>query len=347
MVGGRAYTEAYKLAIEASLDGIAILDANERHTYVSQAYADIFGYHDAVELLGQPFDLVFEADALETLGDAVLPAVISKGSWRGTLECAHRTGHTFPAELSISSINDRQLVCIVRDVSVQATREQELQRQNARLEEFAALVSHDLKNPLAVAIGSLELAEEAGTSEDFQRIRDALDRMEELIDDVLELARTGRTVQAVESVEVAALARRAWSQVTVNGATLEIDADRVVMADPERLQTLFENLFGNAIRHVGPEVTVRITAPDTDTFSVEDDGPGIPEEAREQVFESGYTTDLDGTGYGLAIVRNIAEAHGWSVRVEAGDTGGARFVISGVSQPPTAETAGAWSAATD
>jgi signal transduction histidine kinase len=85
------------------------------------------------------------------------------------------------------------------------------------------------------------------------------------------------------------------------------------------------------VEHGGSDVTVRVgTLDDRPGFYVEDDGPGIPEEVREEVFDRGVTTDDDGTGFGLAIVREIAEAHGWTVRATESDAGGARFEFTGV-----------------
>jgi signal transduction histidine kinase len=82
-------------------------------------------------------------------------------------------------------------------------------------------------------------------------------------------------------------------------------------------------------------VTVTVgTLPDDGGFYVEDDGPGIPEEIREGIFESGYTTSQRGTGFGLAIVEDIAEAHGWTVSIHEGRTGGARFEVEVLDPNP-------------
>ncbi|MBS3761523.1 MAG: ATP-binding protein, partial [Halodesulfurarchaeum sp.] len=108
----------------------------------------------------------------------------------------------------------------------------------------------------------------------------------------------------------------------------KVTGDKTFEADPDRLASLLENLFRNAVEHAGPEVTVTVE-PTSDGFAVADDGPGIPPEDRETVFESGYTTETDGTGFGLAIVAEVATAHDWSVRVEESDAGGARFVFAG------------------
>jgi signal transduction histidine kinase len=94
---------------------------------------------------------------------------------------------------------------------------------------------------------------------------------------------------------------------------------------------VFENLFRNAIEHGGTDVTVRIGRLAGDGIYVEDTGPGIPEADREAVFEPGHTSATGGTGFGLTIVKRIAEAHGWEVEIVAGTNGGARFEFTGIN----------------
>jgi signal transduction histidine kinase len=97
--------------------------------------------------------------------------------------------------------------------------------------------------------------------------------------------------------------------------------------DRDRLRHVFENLFRNAIEHGGPDVTVRVGHVDEDAIYVEDDGPGIPAERHEKVFEPGHSSTSGGTGFGLTIVKRVTEAHGWTVSVTDGSEGGARFEL--------------------
>jgi signal transduction histidine kinase len=98
-----------------------------------------------------------------------------------------------------------------------------------------------------------------------------------------------------------------------------------IRAERTGLDQVLENLFRNSVDHAGPDVTVRVGMLDGTGFFVEDDGPGIPPEKRADVLAAGYTTAEGGTGYGLAIVAEIAEAHGWELAVTGSGTGGARF----------------------
>ena len=230
---------------------------------------------------------------------------------------------------------------IYTDVTDRREREETLRRQNERLDEFASIVSHDLRNPLSVAEGYVELARETGDVDHLEKAADAIDRMDELVADLLSLAREGRSVGETESVSLDAVAREAWESVDTGDATLTIEADGTLAANRTRLRELLENVFRNSVEHGSTSgrdspdapLTVRVGAgtfgaddgSPADGFYVEDDGVGLPEEDLDRVFESGFTTDESGTGLGLAISERIAEAHGWTAHALAGADGGARF----------------------
>ncbi|MEZ3115054.1 sensor histidine kinase [Halobaculum sp. MBLA0147] len=199
-----------------------------------------------------------------------------------------------------------------------------LRRENDRLEEFASVVSHDLRSPLNTARGYVQLARDEDDPERLAAVERALDRMTTIVDDSLTLARRADTVETREPVAVAALVEECWAVVETDEATLDV-ASFDVQADPDRLRHVFENLFRNAVQHGGEDVTVTVGPLDDGEFYVADDGPGVSAEDREAVFELGHTTAADGTGFGLAIVQRVAAAHGWAVSVTESDDGGARF----------------------
>ncbi len=222
---------------------------------------------------------------------------------------------------------------VAREDSIR-DRERELERQNERLEEFASIVSHDLRNPLSVAQGYAETFDE--DDESGQEVRWALDRMERLTDELLTLARRGQIVGKTHSVSLRKLAERAWQSVETGELTLDVREDRTFEADPDRTVELLENLFHNSVEHGTADesngalttVTVGATA---DGFYVEDDGTGIDAADEERIFEQGYSGG-DGTGFGLYIVDTLADAHGWSVSVvdAAHAECGVRFEFLGV-----------------
>jgi len=220
---------------------------------------------------------------------------------------------------------------------VDISERERLERGNERLDEFASVVSHDLRNPLTVIKGRAQLAAEEYDSEDVDAIVEAAARMEELIDDLLALARQGEAVDETSPVRLSSVAKDCWGLVDTGAAGFELRTDLVVEADDSRLQQLFENLFRNAIEHGPPvggladELTVTVGELEwADGFYVEDDGTGVPPAERDSIFEAGYSTDEKSTGFGLSIVAEIVEAHGRDISLAESDDGGARFEIAGV-----------------
>ncbi|GAA0729579.1 PAS domain S-box-containing protein [Halorubrum trapanicum] len=215
------------------------------------------------------------------------------------------------------------------DIDEQKQRERELERETERLAEFSSVLTHDIRNPLQVAAGNLELASDACDSEYLDATAEALARMEELIDDLLRLAQSGNQVTETAALDLATLAGECWRHVETADATLVTETERTVHGDKSRLSQLFENLFRNSVEHAGTDVTVTV-GDLPGGFYVEDDGSGIPETDRDEVFAAGYSTAAAGTGFGLSIVNRVAQAHDWDVRVTDGSDGGARFEITGV-----------------
>ncbi|MGB9965675.1 PAS domain-containing protein [Halobacterium hubeiense] len=236
----------------------------------------------------------------------------------------------------VPEVEDGEAVMLrgaVQDVTERKQYEQRLERQNARLDEFARVVSHDLRNPLNVAEGYVELARETCESPHLDAVAEAHERMDDLIADLLTLAREGQNVSDVEPIDLPALVETCWAQVATADATLNVAAELSVQADRSRLRQLLENVIRNAVEHGGDDVTVRVGEL-SDGFYVEDDGAGIPESDRERVFENGFSTLDGGSGFGLAIVEQIADAHGWDVHVTDSDAGGARLEFTGVDTAP-------------
>jgi len=177
-----------------------------------------------------------------------------------------------------------------------------------------------------------ELEREVCDSEHLEAAARAHGRMGGLIDDLLAVARVGEQAYDRERVDLAALAETSWRAVEAPEATLGVETDRAIRADRSHLRQLLTNLFANAVEHAGPDVTVTVGELD-DGFYVADDGPGVPEGARERIFDAGYSSESGGTGFGLTIVERIADAHGWEVSAAGDDDGGARFEITGVDFP--------------
>jgi signal transduction histidine kinase len=297
---------AWETAVQQLDDPVFVLDTDDRVVAANEA---------GKALTPEPVG----TQAGDSLG-----RVLEEPVWTdvGDHECdgyTDDTHHVYDVSVSAVERDHTRLgrVVVVRDVTERHDREE-------RLEEFATVVSHDLRNPLNVAVGHLELGQEAGDDAHFEEAEDALHRMEDIIDDLLTLARQGETELEREAVSLEVAARTAWSAVETADVTLHLAGERTVQADRTALLRLLENLFRNSVEHAGEGVTVTVGTTDSG-FYVVDDGPGIPSDERDSVFEQGYTTSEDGTGFGLAIVEEVAEAHGWTISLAESDAGGARF----------------------
>jgi signal transduction histidine kinase len=278
------------------------------------------------EVLGRPVE-----EALGGFRDAVT------GETPLTVE---RDGVAY--EVTRSTVGVGGYTYLIQDVTMRQER-LELQRKNERLDQFASVVSHDLRNPLTVILGHLRHME---VDEDNQPHIDAIEesatRMENMIQDLLVLSRAGTTIEDLEHVSLADVAVESWETAQTDDAELELTVNEstTVRADRDRLRHIFENLFRNAVDHNNLPLTIRVglleanaeTPGDSQQagFFIEDDGDGIPPDERDTVFDYGYTTSDEGTGFGLSIVTDVIAAHDWDIRIAESDEGGARFEISGV-----------------
>jgi PAS domain S-box-containing protein len=321
---------AFKQVIDAADVGIGVTDDDgASHWYVNPAMLDLLGLDDPNEYLDASLERFHDPEALARLKAEVGPA-LAEGRPVHVESWVRRTdGTDLPVDLSLTPTPDGHVVVFASDSTERHEHEAQLRRQNERLAEFASVVSHDLRNPLGVATGWLDLYRETDDASALERVDRALDRMEALVTDLLALARNGQTVGDPAPTDLAAAVAEAWSSVEAPAATLTCESDATLLADEGRLVQALANLFRNAVEHAGPRVSVTVGATD-DGFYVADDGPGIPADRHEQVFEHGFTTNQGGTGFGLAIVRAVAAAHGWSVRVVEGTEGGARFEFGDV-----------------
>jgi signal transduction histidine kinase len=312
-------------------DPVVVLNAEGTIREYNSAAKQLF---PAVEgAIGEPLD-----DTVPALADAL-------GRDEDVIT-VHREDDDFHYRLTFTQIGAGAApvgkVLTIEDVTEAEESRRAVQKEKERLDRFSSVVAHDLRNPLNVADGRLELAREAfddadpgaddstrgETAEHLDAAADALDRMEALIADLLTLAREGRDIGEISPVSLGDVATDCWDTVEGPEASLVVEDDPTVQADPDRLQQLLENLFRNAIEHGAEDVRIAVGPLDDEPgFYVEDDGPGIPEDDRDEVFEAGMTTNPDGTGFGLAIVKEIVDAHGWSISATGAASGGARFEI--------------------
>ena len=388
----------YRTIVETVDDMIYALDASGSVTLANRAFVGYFGL-EPDELVGTDIAEVMPDAGYETGTQLIRTLLSTDETNRGRFDfqLERPDGSSRFLEVNVALVCDeddefRGSVGVVRDVTDRRERSQRLERQNERLEEFASIVGHDLRNPLNVIAGSVEAAREGNSGAQLDRIETCVDRMEAMLTDLLALAREGKRLDEVEVVSIGAVALDAWQTVETGDASLSLDEDLGhVQADRGRLRQCFENLFRNAVEHGSPSATARsrqdvveyasegagsdsrqetvnyasegarsdsrqetvepdATGGDAQTldcsvgdaerpsltvtveathsgFAVRDDGPGIPPSEADRVFDRGYTTSRDGTGFGLSIVSRVVEAHGWSIRLDREFAEGARFVI--------------------
>jgi PAS domain S-box-containing protein len=325
--------DEFRALTEHSMDLVSVLDESGTIIYQSPSAEQILGEGPKTRVGTNAFEYVHPDDRKHIM-EKFMEMIQSPETVTERVE--YRFEHGDGSWIWIESIGSNRTDTAIsgyvinsRDISERKEKEQRLAQQNEQLDQFANIISHELRNPLNVAELRLELAREECNSEHLDDVARAHERMNTLIDDLLTLAREGEQVGEMESVDLENLAVNCWQNVATDDATLTTDVERPIQADPSRLQQLLENLTRNAVEHGGEDMTVTIGALD-DGFYVEDDASGIPETERDTVFEAGYSTSDEGTGFGLAIVKQIADAHGWEIRVTDGSDGGARLEITGV-----------------
>lgn len=214
----------------------------------------------------------------------------------------------------------------------------------AYLGKISAGLAHEIRNPLGSISASIELLRDTpGLSDEDRRLCDIIHsesaRLNDLVGDMLDLARPKQPV--IESVDLEAAAReivtlaqrsgRGAQDVTVQLEVAEPDNPTTIPADPAQLRQLLWNLVRNAIQATAPNtsVTVRILPAKKHqlVFEVQDHGKGIAEDAKPHLFEAFFTTRARGAGIGLAVVKRIADDHGWGLQVESEDGVGTTFRV--------------------
>lgn len=343
---GTQTTVTPEMLVDTIDEALLLVDSNGEIQFTNEAFEALF----ETDKVGNQLEDALAAypDICECIA-AGTDEVVTMETGQGEM---HLDVRVYPVDGS------KRKLALLRDVTSQHRQRQELEEQNEKLDQFASLISHDLRNPLDVALGRvnalLRTTDDPDIEPHLDSIEDALMRMHRIITEVLALARHGEYIGEKEEISLSETANDAWSHVQTDVVTLEVKDDQQVLADRDGLEHIFENLFRNAVEHGAPDeasetgstdgdqsdesgetspdaITVSVgTLTDDDGFYVADDGDGIPPEKRDEVLKAGFTDSDDGTGLGLAIVTSIADAHEWAITVTESASGGARFEFSGV-----------------
>ena len=294
--------------------------------------ADILGYDSPEELLGTKLASLYPDDIDET----IRTIVEANGGTVEAVEVAleHADGSKVDIQTSSQLVTQDNtkigMEGTIRDITGKKRCRQELARQDEQLDQCASMINHDLSNPLGIAQTYLDFARDTADEDDFDAVAEALEEMDAMIDEICTFARTGRSVDETVDTALSELVTKAWDSMEEDTATMTVETDGTVSVHPDRFQHVFTKLFENSIEHNEQPVTIRVGMTDTEIY-VADDGAGIPEADRSDIFDRGFTTDDDASGYGLSIVDSIVQAHGFSVSVTDSKEGGTRIAITGVA----------------
>jgi PAS domain S-box-containing protein len=339
---------AREKVVETVRDGMIVVDTDDTVLDSNPAFRSLFGVDeesliglDITDLLADMPTVLDTYEQLSTMESGGGETAASTANSEITYGDRHLSIESTP----LSDDRDRQIgwLFLVHDITEQVQRERDLEGQIEKLDQFAGIVSHDLRNPLNVAAGYIQQSQATGDITHLDKAEESMERMETIISEALALAREGEDVTELETVSLDTVATSAWQNVDTGAATIEI-ADIKFRADKKRVQRLIENLFRNSIEHgVDSEthpaedhtVSVGFAEDEFDevTLYIADNGVGIPDDELDNVFDDGYTTNKNGTGLGLAIVDQIATAHGWETEVTHAENGGARFELHNVPRP--------------
>lgn len=352
-------------AMTASMDGLAILDSDERYLYLNEAHLHIYGYAAFGELLGKSWRVLYAPDELQRFEREIMPQLRKNGRWRGEAVGRRKDGSLFPQEVSLTAIPGGGLVCVVRDTTKQKRAEAEHERlleleRRAReaaeaasraKDEFLAVLSHELRTPMTAILGwtwLLRSGELAGAeaAKALEVIERNMKLQSQIIEDLLDVSTivTGklrldsRPLSLSGALEATLEAVRPMAEAKGMRFEALVESEATVSGDARRIRQVLWNLLSNTVKYgrEGGLVRARLSvAGERALVRVEDDGEGIRPDFLPYVFEpflqgeSSLTRKHRGLGIGLAIVRRLVEMHGGTVTAEsAGEGKGAAFTVS-------------------
>ncbi|MFC4550436.1 MULTISPECIES: PAS domain S-box protein [Halorussus] len=318
----------YRTLVENFPNGaVGLFDQNLRYTAVGGQLVEATGLNPE-DRIGSSVHEIYPDELVEEVEPHFYAALEGEAnSFEVEYHDRHLLAYTLPIRDADNEVFAGMLV--VQDVTDRMEYQRQLEESNARLKSFASMLAHELRNPLQIAqIYLQQIADGDGRA--LNEVNEALTRIEDTIDILMMLSKGIDKIPPAETVTLVTQAEEAWSTTATNGAELIVDTTQAIHGKPTYLRHLFENLFRNAIEHAGESVTIRVGDLD-DGFFVEDNGLGIPADEREAVFQAGFSSDTQGTGLGLTLVAQIADAYGWEYSVTESATGGARFEFTNVN----------------
>jgi PAS domain S-box-containing protein len=321
---------------------VAVTDVKGTIQYVNKKFCEISKY-SREELIGQDHRIINSGYHPKEFIRDLWTTIANGRIWRGEIRNRAKDGSIYWVDTTIVPFMDErgkpyQYMAIRYEVTDRKRSEERLREQTAlaRLGEMAAVVAHEVKNPIAGIRGALQVIASRMAPDQRDRavmgdIITRLDGLNAIVQDLLVFARP-RPVRA-EHVDVAALVRGTADLIRRDPALaavdVRVDVDRaasaIVQADPEQLQMVFQNVLINAAQAMNGLGHISVTIGDANgrcRLSIADHGPGMPADVRNKAFDPFFTTKHRGTGLGLPIAKRIIDAHGGEIRIETPPGGG-------------------------
>lgn len=336
--------------INSSPFGKVLIDQNGIIQFVNQKIVDMFGYQQQ-ELIGLTLNPLipdrYRNNHFNLINSYIQnPIQRSMGAGRD-LTALHKSGKEFPVEIGISPIETPDgnfILAAIVDITERKRLELSLNQAISHLEEFNYVASHDLRSPLRGIANLISWIEEdynngnnEAVNKNIGRIKIRVERMEKLVDDLLTYAHAGKRSGDTREINLHDLINNITQLIPPpENLTLSIDLQLThIQAAQTPLETVLRNLYSNAIKHNdSPQPSIHIDSRSDGNYcliSVSDNGPGIPEMAKERVFRLFQTLSEDkntSSGMGLALARRLVEAHGGKIDLEVKDgVRGSTFVV--------------------
>jgi len=336
----------WRAVIESAVDGIVVIDSSGRIEAFNAAAERLFGYREA-DLVGRnvnvlmppPYHAEHDGYIARYLATGV-PKIIGYGR---EVTALRRDGTTFPVHLAVAEMTvngERKFTGILHDLTARVRLEEQLRERTAmaRLGEMAAVIAHEVKNPLAGIRGAIQvigsrLPADSREAVVVKEVIARIDGLNDLIKDLLLFARPPQPRPT--AVDVAALVSATASLLANDPATANVrveirGAAPPITADPDLLRIVFVNLLVNGAHAMQGSGVIRVSVTNAGPFcqmAFQDSGPGIPADIRDKVFTPFFTTKSKGTGLGLATVKRLIDAHTGRVDIQCPPDGGTIVTI--------------------